>query len=96
MASNDKWPKPQESESWDTDGGMLHPPVEDPIAVVAVRFSSEEFQCVSRAARRSGMPTTQFIHAAALASASQQLPANTPVHTRSAPRLRVDDTGQVF
>ena len=50
--------------------------VENPGAVVAVRFTSEEFQRVSRAARRSGMRTTQFIRAAALAHAGEQLPAN--------------------
>ena len=57
---------------------MLRPPVENPGAVVAVRFTSEEFQRVSRAARRAGMLTTQFIHAAALAHAAEELPVGTP------------------
>ncbi len=75
MASDRMRRKPREREGWDTEEGALHPAVQNPGAVVAVRFSSEEFQRVSRAARRSGMRTTEFIHAAALVHAGDPLAA---------------------
>lgn len=70
--------KPQQQESWDTDEGALHSAVENPGAVVTVRFTSEEYQRLSRAARRSGMRTTQYIHEAALAHVAEQDPAASP------------------
>jgi hypothetical protein len=76
MASDSKRRKSPASEPWDTEEGMLHSPVEKPGAVVTVRFTREEFQRVSRAARRAGMRTTQFVHAAALANLDEQLPVD--------------------
>jgi hypothetical protein len=74
MASDRMRRKSQEHEGWDTEEGTLHPAVGSPGAVVSVRITSEEFQRLSRAARRTGMRTTQFIHAAALAQAGEELP----------------------
>ncbi len=74
MAAKRKRGEAKHPEAWDTEEGMLHPPVEDPGAVVAVRFSNEEFRRVSRTARRAGRPTTQFIRAAALANAAEEVP----------------------
>jgi hypothetical protein len=68
---------------------MLHPPVENPGAVVAVRFTSEEFQRLSQAAQRTGVRTTEFIHAAALACAGEQFPASSAKPSKLArPRRR--------
>ncbi len=74
MAAKHKRGETARPEAWDTEEGMLHPPVEDPGAVVAVRFTGEEFQQMSRAARRAGRPTAHFIRAAPLASAAEEVP----------------------
>jgi hypothetical protein len=52
----------QDPDSWDWEAGELHPPVPDPKTVVAVEFTSEEFNRLGMASHQAGVRVTKFVH----------------------------------
>ena len=53
-------------EMWDYEHPEYPPPVENPVAVVAVRFDADDFTTVARCADELGMKLTEFVREAAL------------------------------
>lgn len=73
MTAHDEDAYLEEADEWDWDAAEIHEPVGDAGAVMAIRFSGENFEVVAEAAERLGVPLTAFIHDAALKRATQQL-----------------------
>ena len=63
----------QDPDTWDWEKGELHPPRPARSAVVAVRFTGDEFDRVATAAEQAGVRLTDWIRQAALAHSVSQI-----------------------
>ena len=59
-----------ENAEWE-EIGVAHSAVVSGTAVQAVRFASDDLRAVRAAARRAGVPTSEYIRAATMASVAQ-------------------------
>ncbi len=62
----------QNPETWADDEGEVRTSVVAPRAVLAVSFTADDFEQISRAARQRGVKTTEFVRNAALSLATNQ------------------------
>ena len=51
----------QNPENWDRENAQVHSPEKDVGAVIAVRFTAEEFKRMARRAAEADLPLTSFV-----------------------------------
>lgn len=62
----------QDPSNWDYENAQIGVPVDDVGAVVAVRFSADEFERVARRAAETGVSLTSFVRDSVLDRVAQQ------------------------
>jgi len=71
----------EDPATWEDDEGAVHPPVQNPYAVVSVRLTLQVLERVEQAATAHGLRLTEFIRHAALSTVdtADTAPKSTPV-----------------
>lgn len=76
----------EDPENWDFDNVQIQPPVKNPRAIVSVPLNRSELSQIATAARRCGVPLSEYIRDAALQrSASSENNATTESDSAQSP-----------